>query len=451
VTEPDRGVARPGEPVRVDPIGNDTPGQGQQFDESSLRLCPAGSTPPGCTGLAVDTAQGVWVVDPFTGAVTFTPEPGFKGLVEIPYVVKTEDGQVVDSVISIWITDPPAAADDVSSGAVDRPQTLDPWTNDEHDAAPWDRGSLALCGAGQAPPGCDQTRVQTPDGVYEIDPVTGKVIFTPAPGFTGEATPLQYQVSDVAGQVASAWLRPTVRGGQGERTGWLQVRKVVTGNELRTGEVKLVTVCTGDDRKVHRVHRLPVTDQRGAWRVEVPAGMTCQVRERAHGAPDSPSLSPQWNDRRWPLRATPTLTLGAKAQVDAVAEIDSLVLSVDGGCTVIAGTLTAVRAGTCTVTWRAAGADIVTSTRWTHTTPRGTRTQPGTLTRAVTIAAGHTAQVTFHNRYTARDLVITRTLYVTDTCPVTKALPTTGGDPGTCPVTKTGLHWSRLPRIPFVM
>lgn len=451
MTEPDGGVGRPGDPVRVDPIGNDTPGQGQAFDESSLRLCPAGTTPPGCTGLVVQTDQGTWVVDPFTGAVTFTPVPGFEGLVEMPYVVKTEAGEVVGSVISIWITDPPAAADDASAGQVDRPQTLDPWTNDEHDAAPWDRGSLALCGSGQTPPGCDQTRVQTPDGVYEIDPVTGKVIFTPAPGFTGQATPLQYQVSDVAGQVASAWLRPTVRGGQGERTGWLQVRKVVTGNALRTGEVKLVTVCSGDDRQVHRVHRLPVGDQRGSWRVEVPAGMTCQVRERAHGAPQAPSLAPMWKDKRWPFTATPTLGVGQQATVGAVAEIDSLELSVDGGCTITAGTLTAVRAGTCTLTWRAPGAQVTTVTRWTHTTPRATATQPGTLTRAITIAAGHTAQVTFHNRYAARDLVITRTLYVTDTCPVTKAPPTTGVDPGTCPATKTSLHWSRTPRIPYLV
>jgi len=220
----------------------------------------------------------------------------------------------------------------------------------------------------------------------------------------------------------------------------------VTGNDLRTGEVKLVTACSSDDRKVHRVHRLPVGDQRGSWRVEVPAGMTCQVRERAHGAPKAPSLAPMWKDKRWPFTATPTLGVGQQATVGAVAEIDALELSVDGGCTITAGTLTAVAAGTCTVTWRAAGAQIATITRWTHTTPRGTRTQPGTLTRAITIAAGHTTQVTFHNRYTARDLVITRTLHVTDTCPTTKTRPTVGGDPSTCTTPKAR---PGAPRIPW--
>lgn len=419
MTEPDLGVARPGEPVRVDPIGNDSPGQGQQFDEGSLRLCPAGTLPPGCTGLVVETDQGTWVVDPFTGAVVFTPAPGFEGLVEVPYVVETEDGQVVDSVISIWITDPPAAEDDASSGQVDQPQTLDPWTNDEHDAAPWDRGSLALCGAGQSPPGCDQSWVETPDGVYEIDPVTEKVVFTPAPGFTGEATPIQYQVSDVAGQVASAWLRPTVRsggGGGGDASGWLRVSKVVTGNELRTGTVKIVTTCQGRDDEMRKVHRLPVTSARGDWRVQVPAGMRCTVQEAAHGAPKAKGVAPTWEDRRWAVDHAPTIRVGERVDVGTAVPIDRLILSVKGGCEIRAGVLQAMTAGACTITWRALDGKVTTSTRWTHVGPRGTRVEAGTLTRAFPVRSGAETKVTFHNHYRAEDNVVTRTVYIAPAC-----------------------------------
>ena len=450
---PDLGVARPGEPVRVDPIGNDTPGQGQQFDEGSLRLCPAGTLPPGCTGLVVETDQGTWVVDPFTGAVVFTPVPGFEGLVEVPYVVETEDGDLVDSVISIWITDPPQASDDASSGQVDRPQTLDPWVNDAHDAAPWDRGSLALCGSGQAPPACDQSRVETPDGVYEIDPVTGKVVFTPAPGFTGEATPLQYQVSDVAGQVASAWLRPTVRSGTGPgEAGWLRVRKVVTGNELRTGTVKILTSCTGGDESMRKVHRLPVTSARGDWRVQVPAGMRCRVEETAHGAPKAQGVAPMWEDRRWAVDHAPTIAVGERVDVGTAAPIDRLILSTKGGCEIRAGVLQAMTFGACTITWRALDGKITTSTRWTHVGPRGTRVEAGTLTRAFPVRSGTETQVTFHNRYRAEDNIITRTVYIAPACstPTPKAAVWTapwaspqamssftprGGptDPGICP------------------
>ena len=122
----------------------------------------------------------------------------------------------------------------------------------------------------------------------------------------------------------------------------------------------------------------------------------------------------------------------------------------EGGCTLVAGTLTGVRAGTCTLTWRAPGAQVTTVTRWTHTTPRATATQPGTLTRAFTIAEGRTTQVTFHNRYSARTLVITRTLYVTDTCPVTKIVTPPGTT--TCPAPKTAPHagWVGRPLFPWV-
>ena len=451
---PDRVVGRPGDPVRVDPIGNDSPGQGQVFDEGTLRLCPAGTMPPGCTGLVVQTDQGTWVVDPFTGAVTFTPVPGFEGLVEIPYVVETEAGEAVDSVISIWITDPPAAADDASLGRVDRPQTLDPWANDTHDAAPWDRGSLALCGSGQTPPGCDQTRVETPDGVYEIDPASGKVVFTPAPGFTGDATPLQYQVSDVAGQTVSAWLRPTVRGGSGGGgdLGWLSVRKVVSGNELRAGTVKIVTTCTGGGESMRKVHRLPVTNARGDWRVEVPAGMRCTVEETAHGAPKAKGVAPMWEDRRWAVDHAPTITVGESIDVGTAVPIDRLILSTKGGCEIRAGVLQAMKAGACVVTWRSLDGNVTTSTRWTHVGPRGTRVEAGTSTRAFPVRSGAETKVTFHNRYRSDDHIVTRTVYVTPECPTTapKALAWTapwaspqamaayaprGGptNPGTCP------------------
>ena len=456
MTEPDQGLGRPGDPVRVDPIGNDSPGQGQQLDEGTLRLCPDGTAPPGCTDLVVETDQGTWVVDPFTGAVTFTPVPGFEGLVEIPYVVETEAGEVVDSVISIWITDPPAAADDASSGQVDRPQTLDPWGNDTHDAAPWDRGSLALCGAGQSPPGCDQTRVQTPDGVYEVDPVTGKVIFTPAPGFTGEATPLQYQVSDVAGQVASAWLRPSVRGGTGGAdAGWLQVRKVITGNDLRTGSVRIVTICTDGSESMRKVHRLGVERERGQWRVQVPAGMRCTVEETAHGAPKAAGLAPMWEDRRWAVDHAPTVAVGASIAIGTAVPIDRLILKAQGSCEIQAGALRAITAGTCIVTWRAPDGEVATSTRWTHVGPRGTRVEAGTLTRGFVIRDGAETRVTFHNRYRTQDQTVTRTVYVTPQCPTTPKQAPRGGptNPGTCTDTapKTALHWWRTPRLPDIV
>jgi len=443
VTEPDRGVAPPGEPVRIDPIGNDTPGQGQEFDEGSLRLCPVGSAPPDCTGLAVETPQGTWVVDPFTGAVVFTPEDGFVGKVEIPYVIDTDDGDQVDSVITIWITDPPDATDDASSGRVDTPQRLAPIDNDVHDAAPWVASTLRLCGEGQAPDDCDATRVETSDGVYEVDPVTGQVVFTPAPGFTGAATPVRYQVADEAGQVADAWLRPTVRGSDGggeAQSGWLDVRKVITkGADLRTGAVKLVTTCTDrGGQTMKRTHVMDTGIDRKSWRVKVPAGMSCNVHERSIGAPQTPGIAPTWDERRWQVGHSPSIDVGEKVPVGTAVPIDELILSAKGGCQVIAGELVGVAVGTCTVSWRVPDGSVTTRTKWTHTTARATRTGEGTLTRAIPIAGGATTRVTFTNAYDARAHVVTRTVYITDPCaPIPKARPRYAGtdpvpNPGTC-------------------
>ena len=111
--------------------------------------------------------------------------------------------------------------------------------------------------------------------------------------------------------------------------------------------------------------------------------------------------------------------------------------------------------GACTVTWRVPDGEVVTTTRWTHVGPRGTRVEAGTLTRAFPIRSGSDARVTFHNRYRSQDQVAVRTVYVAPACSSTtpKALSWTapwasrhamtsftlrGGPtgPGTCPATK---------------
>jgi CshA-type fibril repeat protein len=413
VAEPDQGVGRPGESVTVDPIGNDE-ATGGGFDESTLRLCPAGTQPPACDATSVVTPDGTWVVDPSTGAVTFTPAPGFKGPVELPYQVETNDGQLVDSVITIWITDVPKATDDVSGGLVDQPQTLAPLTNDAPDAAPWDGSTLRLCGDGQSPPLCDALRVETPDGVYEVNP-DGTVTFTPAPGFTGEATPVRYQVADVAGQVADAWLRPTVRGAAGE-VGWLRVSKSITGNDHRTGTVRILAVCSKGDQKMRRVLRVSAGDAGKSWRIAVPVGMRCSVRETAHGAPKTRPVLPTWQGRIWSANQTPTLVLGHSAAVGAVASVKGLTTSTTGRCLIRGGRLQAVSAGACVVTWRVKGAVVTTQTRWHLATSSTTRTRVGTTSDSFLIRSGEQATVRFHNAYRAADQVITRTVYVTDTC-----------------------------------
>jgi len=368
--------------------------------------------------------------------VTFTPDPDFHGKVEIPFQVETGDGTVVESVITIWIVDPPKSRDDLSSGVVDQPQTLDPWTNDSPDsAAPWDKGSLRLCGEGQAVPGCTAMSVTTPDGTYAIDPATGNVIFTPAPGFTGDATPVQYQVTDAAGQVASAWLRPRVRGaGEPTEFGTLVVTKHVrAGEELRAGAVKLVATCKAGKRTMQRYLMLPLGTSSRTWEIEVPAGMTCMVHERAAGARGAIGIEPTYEGRPWAGRVIPRMAPGDRARLGTVEPISSLRFSATGGCAVTARSLVAVRVGTCVVAWRVPDGSVAHTARWTYSSPLvDVRSSTGSISRRVPVGAGDRVEVTVRNTYRARAHVVTRTVHVLDRCsPAPKVLPR-GSDAPVC-------------------
>ena len=413
VAEPDQGVGRPGEPVTVDPIGNDD-AVGGGFDGSSLRLCPVGTQPPNCDATSVVTPEGTWVIDPSTGAVTFTPVPGFTGPAEMSYQVATNSGQRADSVITIWITDVPSASDDYPRGDVDQPLTMAPLVNDAHDAAPWDAATLRLCGDGQSPPLCDALLVETPEGVYQVNP-DGTVTFTPAPGFIGTATPVRYQVADVAGQVGDAWLRPTVRVGTADK-GWLRVTKSIAGNEHRTGAVRIVVVCEDGDNKMRRVLRVSANDVRKSWRIAVPAGMRCQVEEKAHGAPRVRPVRPTWQGNFWPVSQAPNLVVGNSAAVGAGTSVQGLTMSTTPSCRIQGGRLQAVSAGACVVTWRLPDAQVTTKTRWSVSTSVTKRTGAGTTSDSFLIQSGEGVRVRFHNAYRAADQVTTRTVYVSDAC-----------------------------------
>jgi uncharacterized repeat protein (TIGR01451 family) len=126
-----------------------------------------------------------------------------------------------------------AATDDALSGPYNQPLSFTPLTNDSagtpaspYTASSFDMGGMRLCDVDpdETPPNCTQTLVFTDDGDYELNPGTGAVVFTPAPGFTGVARPIRYQVpvdysfsygpnpNDVAdhAEVFDALIEPTI-------------------------------------------------------------------------------------------------------------------------------------------------------------------------------------------------------------------------------------------------
>ena len=207
--QPDQAVTPLNAPVTLNVLANDTPGQpSTPLDPSAVALIDP------ITGNAVRTltvaGQGVFTVNPTSGAVTFTPVTGFTGPVTPPtYRVTDANGSTAISSISITVSTGPDAEPDVATTGQNQPVTLSPVSND----VPGDGGAQL-----------DPTTLQIIDptsgalvntvtvadvGTYTVGP-NGTVRFVPVPAFSGQAPPLTYTVLDTDGSPATSTLQVTV-------------------------------------------------------------------------------------------------------------------------------------------------------------------------------------------------------------------------------------------------
>jgi CshA-type fibril repeat protein len=95
---------KPGTSVVLNPVSNDKPGTAA-LDPTTIRLCGTGEISPDCTQMSVTTLDGLYVVDPTTGQVTFTPREGFTGQATIPYIIKDGLGMMALSSLIITVED----------------------------------------------------------------------------------------------------------------------------------------------------------------------------------------------------------------------------------------------------------------------------------------------------------------------------------------------------------
>ncbi|MGR2666088.1 tandem-95 repeat protein [Vibrio campbellii] len=166
VANDDSAVTDEDTPVTIDVLPNDT-----DIDGDTLTIVNA----------SVPADQGtVEIVD---GKLVFTPAENFNGEATISYTVS--DGELEDSAeVSVTvnpINDAPVANDDSAATDEDTPVTIDVLTNDTD----VDGDTLTIVNAS----------VPADQGTVEI--VDGKLVFTPAENFNGEAT-ISYTVSDGA-------------------------------------------------------------------------------------------------------------------------------------------------------------------------------------------------------------------------------------------------------------
>ena len=99
----DQSATKPETPVILKPITNDTAGS-FALNATTLRLCQETDIAPNCAQLSVTNAHGTYVVDPATGAVTFTPAKGFKGIATIPYVLSDMNARFAHANLFITVS-----------------------------------------------------------------------------------------------------------------------------------------------------------------------------------------------------------------------------------------------------------------------------------------------------------------------------------------------------------
>lgn len=112
-----------------------------------------------------------------------------------------------DPVNATGVVFNPTAADDTATTDYNTPITVDVLANDSASGTgrPLDPSTLTLLNSAGNP----VTSLSVTGGTYTVD--SGKITFTPDPGFTGLAAPVTYRVADTAGHTASATLDVTVR------------------------------------------------------------------------------------------------------------------------------------------------------------------------------------------------------------------------------------------------
>jgi len=220
----DTGSTGQNTPVTVDVLANDRPGVvgGTPLDRGSV-VFPSAGQPAGAV-VADDgrtltvPGDGVYTIDPSTGAITLTPQDGSAGTAApVAYQVSDTGGETATASFTVAVDAvAPVAENDAATTPQGSPVTVDVLATDApgNPMTPLDRTSVVFAAAGQ-PKGAalsdDGRSLIVPDqGSWTIDGRTGEVAFTPTASFRGEATPVSYRVSDVDGSTATAWVLVTV-------------------------------------------------------------------------------------------------------------------------------------------------------------------------------------------------------------------------------------------------
>ncbi|MGW6279355.1 Ig-like domain-containing protein [Kribbella sp. NPDC055071] len=190
-------------------LDNDKPGPtGAALQPDTVRLFLPAAAELGTT--LVVKGQGTYTAKP-DGKILFEPVPTFSGAATpVGYQVADSNGAIGKSTLSVQVTKvQPDASDDTASTAYDTTATVVVLANDESGdpAVPLVPSSVRLLDPRTKLP--KTTVVIDGEATYTVT-ADGKVAVDPMPTFTGVASPIAYQVSDVNGTLATATLTVTI-------------------------------------------------------------------------------------------------------------------------------------------------------------------------------------------------------------------------------------------------
>jgi CshA-type fibril repeat protein len=120
---------------------------------------------------------------------------------EICEVVNPTNCDTANAKVVVNAPTGPALKDDISAGNTPgTPVTLRVFGNDSDPSNVFDRSTLTILGA----TGPGVPLVVPGEGTWTVDLTSGAITFTPEAGFTGNPTPIRYQVSDIFGNPITA-------------------------------------------------------------------------------------------------------------------------------------------------------------------------------------------------------------------------------------------------------
>jgi len=137
-------------------------------------------------------------INPVTGFVEYTPDPGYYGTDTYTYEVCDDDGLCDDALVTITILAPPVANNDFEVTDENVPVDIDILDNDT------DPDGVIV-------PNTVTVTIDPVNGtITNIDPTTGVVTYLPDPGFAGPTDTFTYEVCDDDGLCDTALVTITI-------------------------------------------------------------------------------------------------------------------------------------------------------------------------------------------------------------------------------------------------